>query len=339
MRRLSLWSIAGEIQGTATRATGGVNRRSLLISSGAIFAVVDTAQSKEVLITILTGSANGVYYPLGTTLSSIYTKAIPGAFVNVQATNGSVENLRLLEAGDGELAFTLGDTLADAWAGNRDAGFAAPCRKLRAIAAIYPNFIQIVASDRSGIKTLADLRGKKVSVGPHGSGTELNARAIFKAAGFSFRNFAKVDYSPFGNSARLVITGELDATLQSAGLGVESIRHLLASGQAGLIPIPTEVVAKVDSPVYVAATIPANTYDGQTADVPTASIPNFLVTRVGVSDDVAYLMTKSLFGQLDRLVQTHPAAKAISVKTATTDLPIPLHPGAARYYREIGVLK
>ncbi|HEY2528204.1 MAG TPA: TAXI family TRAP transporter solute-binding subunit [Xanthobacteraceae bacterium] len=313
--------------------------RLVLIALGLIFAIANPGYGAERLITILTGGTNGVYYPLGTTLSSIYAKAIPGASVTAQATQGSVENLRLLEDGDGELAFTLGDTLADAWAGNKEAGFDAPYRKLRAIAKIYPNFIQIVASERTGIKTLADLKGKKVSVGAKGSGTELNAIAIFKAAGFSFSDLGQVDYSPFGKSARLVIEGALDATLQSAGLSVESIRHLLASGQARLIPIPADVVAKVGGMVYVAAIIPANTYDGQTEDVPTASVPNFLVTRAGVSDHVAYLMTKSLFEQLDQLAQTHPAAKDISVKAATTGLPIPLHPGAERYYREIGVLK
>jgi TRAP transporter TAXI family solute receptor len=313
--------------------------RLILIALGLIFTVAKPGYGAETLITILTGGTNGVYYPLGTTLSSIYTKAIPGADVSEQATHGSVENLRLLEAGEGELAFTLGDSLADAWAGKKEAGFDAPLRKLRAIAKIYPNFIQIVASDRSGIRTLADLKGKRVSVGAKGSGTELNAIAIFRAAGFSFSDLAKVDYSPFGTAARLVIEGALDATLQSAGLGVESIRHLLASGEAQLIPVPAEVVAKVGSPVYVAATIPANTYEGQTADVPTASIPNFLVTRVGVSDEVAYLMTKSLFDHLDQLVQTAPAATRIEVKAATVSLPIPLHPGAERYYREIGILK
>ena len=311
--------------------------RLILIALGLILAAAHPGTEK--LITILTGSTNGVYYPLGTTLSGIYAKAIPGASVTAQATQGSVENMRLLEHGDGELAFTLGDTLADAWTGNQGAGFDVPYRRLRAVAKIYPNFIQVVASTRSGIKTLADLKGKKVSVGPNGSGTELNAIAIFKAAGFSFSDLGKVDYSPFGTSARLVIEGALDATVQSAGLGAESIRHLLASGQARLIPIPADVVAKVGSQVYGAATIPANTYDGQTADVATASLPNFLVTRVGVSDHVAYLMTKSLFDQLAQLAQTYPAAGGISVKTATTGLPIPLHPGAERYYREIGVLK
>jgi len=313
--------------------------RFLTIALGLIVATVSSGYGREVLVTILSGSTHGVYYPLGTTLSSIYTQAIPGASVTVQATDGSAENLRLLEAGHGELAFTDGDTLADAWVGNKEAGFAAPLHKLRAIARIYPDVIQIAASNRSGIKTLADLKGKRISVGPRGGGTEINAVAIFSAAGFGFSDLAEVDYLPFGESVRMVIEGKLDATFQSAGLGVESIHHMMASGKARLIPIPAEVVAKVGKPVYVAATIPANTYDGQTADVPTASIANILVSRVGVSDDVAELMTKSLFDHLDRLVLTHPAAKDISITTAITDLPIPLHPGAERYYRDVGVLK
>src|SRR6516225_8748030 len=272
--------------------------RLILVALGFMFAVVTPGYGAETLITILTGGTNGVYYPLGTTLSSIYTKAIPGANVTAQATHGSVENLRLLEAGDGELAFTLGDSLADAWAGNKRAGFDRPFTKLRAIARIYPNFIQIVASNRSGIKTLADLKGKRVSVGAEGSGTALNAAVIFKAAGFTFDDLAKVDHTPFASSVRLVEQGSLDATLQSAGLGVESIRHLLASGQSTLIPVPADIVAKIGSTVYVAAIIPADTYEAQSADVPTASVMNFLVTREGVSDDVAHLMTKSLFDHL-----------------------------------------
>jgi len=266
-------------------------------------------------------------------------KAMPGANVTVQSTNGSVANLRLLEAGDGEVAFSQGDSLADAWAGNKEAGFDVPFTKLRAIARIYPDFVQIVASNRSGIKTLADLKGKRVSVGAEASGTAMSAAAIFGAAGVAFSDLAKVDHTPFGSSVRSVEQGALDATLQTAGLGVESIRHLLASGQATLVPIPPEVVAKVASQGYVTGTIPAGTYDNQSSDVPTAVLMNFLVTRAGVNDDVAYMMTKSLFDHLDLLVQTSPAAKGIDVKKATVGLPIPLHPGAERYYREIGIVK
>jgi TRAP transporter TAXI family solute receptor len=178
-----------------------------------------------------------------------------------------------------------------------------------------------------------------VSVGAEQSGTALNAGTILKAAGLTFADLARVDHAPFGNSARTVERGELDATFQTAGLGIESVWHLLSSGKTRLIPIPPDTVANIGGSVFVAGTVPAGTYDGQPAAVPTAVILNLLVTREGVSDDLVYLMTKSMFGHLDLLVQTHPAAKDIDAAKAPFGLPVPLHPGVERYYREIGLVK
>ena len=144
-------------------------------------------------INVLTGGTSGVYYPMGVALSQIYGKAMPDAKVSVQSTKASAENLNLLQAGRGEIAFTLGDALSDAWKGDAEAGFATPLKKLRGIAGIYPNYIQIVASADSGIRSLADLKGKRISVGAPKSGTELNARAVLKAAGLSYKDFAKVE--------------------------------------------------------------------------------------------------------------------------------------------------
>jgi len=241
--------------------------RLILIALGLFVVLAGPSDAGETMITILTATPSGIWYPLGTTLSSIYAKAIPGANVTVQASPGSVENLRLLEAGDGELAFTLGDALADAWAGNKEGGFDDPLRKLRAVAKIYPQFLHIVASDRSGIRMLADLKAKHVSFGPGGSATALEAAAIFKADGFTdgdLKDFVRV---PFTQSFRMVGEGALDAAVQSGAMGTGNLRHILASGQARLIPIPAGVVAKVGNPVYVPATIPAGTYDRQPSDL------------------------------------------------------------------------
>src|SRR5690606_21417084 len=122
------------------------------------------AQAQQ-FVNVLTGGTSGIYYPLGVALSQIYGKEIPEAKSSVQSTKASVENLNLLQAGRGEIGFTLGDALSDAWKGNEEVGFKAPLKKLRAIAGIYPNYVQIVASADSGIKTLDDLKGKRVSVG------------------------------------------------------------------------------------------------------------------------------------------------------------------------------
>lgn len=320
------------------RQTRSALFRSVL-AAAALCAASVGANAQQKFINILTGGQSGVYYPLGVALSQIYSKAMPDAKVQVQATKASVENLNLLQAGRGEIAFTLGDSLSDAWNGVEDAGFKTPLKKLRTVAGIYSNYIQIVASADSGIKTLADLKGKRISVGAPRSGTELNARAILKAAGLSYKDFAKVEYLPFGESVELIKNRQLDVTLQSAGLGVASIRDLATTMKISVVAIPPEVVAKIGDPAYQPGVIPAGTYSGQDTAVQTATIKNFLVTHDGVPADVVYTMTKALFDNLDQLVAAHSAAKAISKADAPNNPPVPLHPGAERYYREAGLIK
>jgi uncharacterized protein len=309
------------------------------LAAVSLCAVAALPASAQQFVNILTGGTSGVYYPLGVALSQVYAKAIPEAKSSVQATKASVENLNLLQAGRGEIAFTLADALSDAWKGNEDAGFKTPLKKLRGVSGIYPNYIQIVASAESGIKTLADLKGKRISVGAAKSGTELNARAILKAAGLTYQDFAKVEYLPFGESVELIKNRQLDVTLQSAGLGVSSIRDLATSQKIVVVAIPPDVIAKVGDPAYQAGVIPANTYDGQTQDTPTAVIPNFLVTHDGVSADLVYKMTKALYDNLDALAAAHNAAKGIRLADAVKGMPVPLHPGAERFYKEKGLVK
>ncbi|WP_126444215.1 TAXI family TRAP transporter solute-binding subunit [Sulfuricystis multivorans] len=311
--------------------------RSLLAASALLLSAV-TSHAAE-FINVLTGGTSGVYYPLGVALSQIYAKAMPDAKTSAQVTKASAENLNLLQAGKGEVGFSLGDAFSDAWKGDAEAGFKAPLNKLRTLAAIYPNYIQIVANADSGIKTLADLKGKKVAVGAPKSGTELNARAIFKAAGMSYQDFAKVEYLPFGESVELIKNRQLDATLISAGLGVAAVRDLASAVKIVIVPVPADVVAKINDAAYQAGTIPANTYNGQTADVPTVAIQNFLVTHEGVPTETVYKMTKALFENLDQMVAAHGAAKAIKLENAAKAPPAPLHPGAEKYYREKGIIK
>lgn len=308
------------------------------VALGAAFLPA-AAQAQTTFVNVLTGGTSGVYYPMGVALSQIYGKTIPGAKTSVQATKASVENLNLLEAGKGEIGFTLGDALSQAWTGAADAGFAKPLQKLRGVAAIYPNYIQIVANAASGIKTLADLKGKRISVGAPKSGTELNARAVLGAAGLTYGDFSKVEYLAFGESVDLMKNRQIDATLQSAGLGVASIKDLATSFDIVIVPVPPDIVAKIGDAAYVAGAIPAGTYKGQDTPTPTAAINNFLVTHSGVSDAVAYGMAKNLFENLDAMTSAHAAAKDIKLEKATAGMPLPLHPGAEKYYREKGLLK
>ena len=289
-------------------------------------------------INILTGGTSGVYYPLGVALSKVFTDKIKGSRPSVQATKASVENLTLLQQGKGEIAFTLGDSLALAWAGDEEAGFKAKLTKLRGITAIYPNYIQVVASKESGIKTLAHLKGKRLSVGAPKSGTELNARAILEGAGLTYQDLGKVEYLPFNESVELMKNRQLDATLQSAGLGVASIRDLATSVDIVVVEIPASVVDKVGSP-YVKVTIPANTYTGQTEPVQTAAVVNYLVTHSGVKDETVYEMTKAVYESLPDLVAAHAAARDIKLENAMQGMPVPMHPGAEKYLAEKGIKK
>lgn len=318
-----------------------LGRKSILallaLSLGVFSLGVKAAETR--FINVLTGGQSGVYYPLGVALSQIYGEKIPNVKASAQVTKASAENLPLLQAGKGEIAFSLGDTISFAWQGNEDAGFKTKLDKLRGISATYNNYIQVVANADSGIKTLADLKGKRVSVGAAKSGTELNVRAILKAAGLSYSDLGKVEYLPFGESVELMKNRQLDATLQSAGLGVASIRDLASAIAITIVAIPPDLVAKIGDAAYQPSMIPANSYNGQTSDVATVAIPNFLVTHADVSDDLAYQMTKQLYENLDTLVAAHSAAKAINRASAVTGMPIPLHPGAEKYYREVGVIK
>ena len=309
----------------------------LSLTAALVTGVVHAQQQQ--FINILTGGQSGVYYPMGVALSQIYAKSIPNVRATAQVTKASAENLNLLQAGRGELALALADSVSDAWKGEAEAGFPKKLDKLRGLSGTYSNYIQIVANADAGIKTLADLKGKRISVGAAKSGTELNARAIFKAAGLSYADMAKVEYLPFGESVELIKNRQLDATLQSAGLGVASIRDLSTSVKIVVVPVPADVVAKVGDAAYQPTVIPANTYTGQTQDVPTAAIPNFLITHTGVSDELAYQMAKQMYENIDTLYAAHNAAKAIKRENAIKGMPVPLHPGAERYYREVGVIK
>jgi TRAP transporter TAXI family solute receptor len=309
-----------------------------LVAATALLIMAAVPAKAEPFINILTGGTSGVYYPLGVALDGVIKKALPNAKISVQATKASAENLLLVQQGKGEIAFTQTDTVAQAVRGDAEAGFTKPTDKIRHVATIYPNYIQVVASKESGIKTLADLKGKRLSVGAPRSGTELNARAMLKAAGLTYQDLGKVEYLPFGESVDLMKNRQLDATLQSAGLGVASIKDLSNSVPITLVTIPAEIVQATGDPTYVNLVVPANTYGGQTEDVVTAATGNALVTSADVDEETVYKITKAFWENLDAMVAAHATAKQIKLDQSATKSAAPLHPGAARYYKEKGLM-
>lgn len=289
-------------------------------------------------INILTAGTGGVFYPLGEALSNIFAAQIPGIKPSVQSTKGSVENLKLLQQGRGEIAFTQGDVLAFAWAGNADAGFRSKIDKVRSITAIYPSYIHIMALKQSGIKTIFDLKGKRVSVGARNSGTELDTRKILGAAGINYKDLGKAVYLPFEESVDLMKNNELDATLQVGGLGIPAIREIANAFPVVFVEVPREIVAKAGVP-YAAGIIPKDTYKGQDTDVRTVKLLNYIVARADLQAGVVYDMTKAIFDSTGELVAAHPAAAAIKLGGALDGNPVPLHPGAEKFFKEKGLIQ
>jgi uncharacterized protein len=292
----------------------------------------------ETEIVILTGGTSGVYYPMGIALAKIYERKIPDAKVIVQSTQASVENFNLLQQRRGVLAFGQGDVMSDAVKGNVEAGFPSSRDRLRMVAAIYPNYLHLVALKSANIHSINDLKGKRVSVGAARSGNELNARVLLGAAGMSYADLKRVDYSAYTEAVVLMKDNQLDAALISAGLGVAAVRDLASSVPIEIVPIAPELIAKTQG-AFTPITIPANTYQGQTAEVHTAALNNFLVTHSEVPEALVYEMVKQFYAHLPEIQASSLAARSVTREKALVSRPIALHPGAARYFREVGLLK
>ncbi len=287
-------------------------------------------------LAILTGGTSGVYYPVGVELKDILEEELEGYSFTVLSTQASVENLNLIQRGEGILALAQGDILSEAWAGNPEAGFPSSRTKIRLVGAAYPNFVHVVTREDADILSIRDLVGKRVSVGAARSGNELNARALLGAAGLSYADLLQVEYLRYGESVELFVNGELDALIVSAGLGVAAVTEASQRAAVRLVPIERDLV-ELNAKMFFPIAIPANSYPGQTSDVPTAALNNFFVTSSDAADDDVYRITRAIFENLDRVRAVHPAAKAVSLERALSARPIEVHPGALRYFTEKGV--
>jgi TRAP transporter TAXI family solute receptor len=298
---------------------------------------VGAVQAVETEVVVLTGNTGGVYYPMGLALARVWERALPDSKVIVQSTQASVENFNLLQQRRGTFAFGQGDVMSDAFKGNAEAGFPSSRDKLRMVAGLFPNYLHVVARKSAKIRSVLDLKGKRVSVGASRSGNELNARVLLGAAGMSYADLRRADFVPYNDAVALLRDGQLDAIIVSAGLGVRAVQDIAETTPIDIVPIPPELVARSGG-VFSVDTIPANTYPGQTRDVPTAALINFLVTHSEVPEALVYAATKALYASLPQLRSAHMAANDIVRERALQSRPIALHPGAERYFREVGLL-
>ena len=288
-------------------------------------------------LTIATGGTGGVYYPLGGGLADLISENVDGYTATVTETNASVDNMFLIADGDADIAFSLGDTAADAVTGT-GTDFEGEPIEACALARIYNNFTQLVASTDSGVATVEDLRGKRVSLGATGSGTEVIALRILEAAGID--PDADIERQQLGvdETVAALRDGTLDAGFWSGGLPTGALTDYATTGDMVLVPTGelAEAMAEEHGEFYLEEPIPADTYEGQTEDVSSVVVPNVLVVNTSMDEQLQQDLTALLFDQRDALMDVHPAAEALDVETAS-DIPfMDVCPGAQAYYDEQG---
>ena len=294
----------------------------------------DKKPAAQKFINIATGGTSGTYFPLGGALADILNKNLPVTNASAQSTSDSVTKVNLLSQGKVEIAFIQNDIAyyaangTEMFKGKQVAG-------LQGLATLYPETVQIVTLKKSGIKSVADFKGKRIAVGAAGSGTEANARQIMEAYGIKYDDI-KVQYLSFGEAASALKDGNVDAAFVTAGHPTAAIQDIATQNDVVLVPVDAD---KADSlikkyPFYTKLVIKAGTYPKQDADVSAVAVKCMLAVTDKMDADTAYAIAKALYGNLDRMKSAHSAANAISKDTAKDGMSIKLNPGAEKFFNE-----
>lgn len=285
-------------------------------------------------LSIATGGTGGVYFVYGGALADQITQNIEGYEATAEATSASVDNMQLIADESSDIAFTLADTAADAVEGREE--FEGQPVPAQALAQLYTNYTQVVTTASSGISSIEDLRGRSVSVGSPGSGTEVIALRVLEAAGIN--PDSDIDRQQLGvdESVDAVRDGTVDAFFWSGGLPTGAVTDLATTDQIVLLPTVEylDALRSQYGEVYEEAIIPAGTYEGVGEDVSVIGVPNYLVVNESMDEELAYQITRLLFDQQDALAEAHPEARNLDRNTAPQVPPLELHPGAQRYYDE-----
>ena len=304
----------------------------------AAFALPASAQPST-KISITTGGTGGVYYPLGGGMANVLSKYVPGLQATAEVTGGSVDNLKLIGTGKSEVGFAMVDAVSDAAQGlDKFKGGKVPARTLMVL---YPNRMQVVTIDGTGINAMADLKGKRVSTGSPGSGVEVMAMRVLEAMGLDPKKDIKQERLGAAESVNAIKDRKIDAFFWVGGVPTAALTDLAATPGIKMKLIDhaqyVDAMNKKYGPLYVKATIAPNSYSGQ--DKPDANIDvwNVLVVSDKMSDKMAYDIVKTLFEHKPELVAVHKEAENIDLKNQSITTPVPFHPGAKKYFEEHGI--
>jgi TRAP transporter TAXI family solute receptor len=309
---------------------------ALLLAS--MFAVAVPGGLAQERLSIATGGTGGVYYPYGGGLANLISNYIEGVEVTAEVTPASVDNMLLIESQDADLAFVLADTLADGAAGT--GAFEQPI-PAQALAVLYNNVTHIVTTDGAGIGSVADLAGKRVSVGSPGSGTEVIADRLLTVAGIDPQSGVTREQLGAAESADALRDGQIDAYFWSGGLPTASVTDLGASANIDLMLVPNAELAdemqEQHGAFYGTDVVPSGTYPGHDEDTEVIVVPNVLVVNEAFDEQLAYDILAAMFEHQDELILSHPEAENLTLESATVNSPVPFHPGAVRFYEEQGI--
>lgn len=288
-----------------------------------------SAELETNIVTIATGGSSGPYNIIATTLADGYSNEF-GVNSRTETTGASAENLNLMNQESVEMSFVMSDALVQAV--NGEESFSEPIENVQQVAALYPNFVQLITTEGAGIDSVEDLAGKRVAVGDQNSGVEIATRSVLDAHDMSYDDL-EIDYLGYAEAAEAMRGGQLDAAFLTSGLPNASVMELENSVDLKVVSIDPEVVEGMEEDYFESMEIPADTYGNEEA-VPTVAIMNALVVREDISEDDVYNLTKYLFENLDSLENSHQAASDISIENSMESMVIDVHPGAQRFYDE-----
>lgn len=284
-------------------------------------------------LNIATGGTAGTYYPLGGALAELLNQNIKGMNASAQSTGASVANVNMLKDGSVDIAFIQND-IAYYAANGKEMFKDNKVENIRGIAALYPETVQFVTTADKGIKSIADLKGKKVAVGASGSGAEANARQILGAYGLTYDDI-DAQYLSFGEAADALKDGNVDVGVVVAGFPTAAIQDLAANKSAALVNIDAEHADKLmkQYPYFTKITVPKGTYPGQEEDVNTVAVKCVIVTTDKLSDDLGEQIVKAIYEHLDRMKAAHAVGKYITKDTALEGMSIKMNAGAEKYLK------
>jgi TRAP transporter TAXI family solute receptor len=314
--------------------------RAALAAFAAAFALAQPVAAQQVnRISITTGGTGGVYYPLGGGMANILSKYVPGLTATAEVTGGSVDNLRLLSVGKSEVAFTMADAAWDAKQGVDK--FKDGKVEARTLMVLYPNRMHVVTVDGTGIGKLADLKGKRVSTGSAGSGTEIMAMRILEAAGIDGHKDIKQERLGVAESVNAIKDRKIDAFFWVGGVPTAAVTDLATTPGVKIRLIDhAEAVDAMNTkygPLYVKSVIAQSAYQGMDKPNDNIDVWNILVASDKMSDKMAYDIVKTLWEKKPELVAVHKEALNIDLKWQKIGSPLPYHPGAKKYFEEQGV--